>query len=100
MGIDTLANPGGPRRQLRDVERATIRSVAGDGRLRVTLDRFSDRREIAVSFDPQTRLTEDADGNPILEAVDPPAGTRCLVLFPSRGVTGAAAVFTGRYVTD
>lgn len=100
MGIDTLASPGRPRRQLRDVERATIRSVADDGRLRVTLDRFGDRREIAVSFDPQMQLIEDTDGNPALDPVDPPAGTRCLVLFPGRGVTDATAVFASRYVSD
>lgn len=95
---DTLARrtPAGQARQLRPVERATVRRVTDDGRLRVTLDRLGDRREVVVDYDPQVQWDRSLTPSRLV-TVEPPPGTRCVVLFPGRGVTGGVAVFAGRY---
>lgn len=87
------------RRGRRPVERATVRRVTESG-VRVTLDREGDRREVEVDYEPQVQLdpsSDPEDSASQLVAVDPPEGTRCVVLFPDRAGGRGVAVWLGRY---
>lgn len=113
MSIDSLASPGGPRRQFSHAEEATVRR-SGSGGVFVTVDRIGDRREYGPCrwqhvvtgvqptmddpgdpHDHDTGAATDVAGDAAhdhtvgmaLRRDYPPPGTRCLVMFAGRATT-------------